>query len=253
MLICIRKKEIIGLLCLVLFLAGFATILWRGADSREAAVFSSKEALSPVTVVIDPGHGGEDGGAVAGDGTVESTLNLAIAKHVQELLLFTGQSVVMTREEDISLHSEGAQTIREKKASDLSNRVAVVQDTANAVLISIHQNSLPEAPSVHGAQVFYGDVSGSEAMADSVQKSLNATVNLGNEKKSHPISSSIYLMKHAGCPAILVECGFLSNQSETALLKENAYQMRLAAAIASGFLSASYESNFESISEGTRP
>lgn len=252
-MICIRKKEIIGLFCLVVFLTGFAAILWYGADSREAAVFSSEEALSTVTVVIDPGHGGEDGGAVAGDGTVESTLNLAIAKRLQELLLFTGQSVVMTREEDISIHSEDAQTIREKKVSDLANRVSLVQDTPNAVLISIHQNSLPEAPSVRGAQVFYGDVSGSEALADSVQKSLNATVNLGNEKKIHPISSSIYLMKHVDCPAILVECGFLSNQPENALLKENAYQMRLAAAIASGFLSVSYESDFGMTSEGTRP
>ena len=104
-MICIRKKEIIGLFCLVVFLTGFAAILWHGADSREVAVFSSEEALSTVTVVIDPGHGGEDGGAVAGDGTVESTLNLAIAKRLQELLLFTGQSVVMTREEDISIHS----------------------------------------------------------------------------------------------------------------------------------------------------
>lgn len=184
---------------------------------------------------------------------MESTLNLAIAKRLQELLLFTGQSVVMTREEDISIHSEDAQTIREKKVSDLANRVALVQDTPNAVLISIHQNSLPEVPSVRGAQVFYGDVSGSEALADSVQKSLNATVNLGNEKKIHPISSSIYLMKHVDCPAILVECGFLSNQPENALLKENAYQMRLAAAIASGFLSVSYESDFGMTSEGTRP
>ena len=79
---------------------------------------------------------------------MESTLNLAIAKRLQELLLFTGQSVVMTREEDISIHSEDAQTIREKKVSDLANRVALVQDTPNAVLISIHQNSLPEAPSI---------------------------------------------------------------------------------------------------------
>lgn len=101
-------------------------------------------------IVIDAGHGGEDGGAVAADGTVESGINLAIAQDLDALLRFLGCETRMTRTEDAAIYSDGARTLREKKASDLKNRVALVNETPNAVLLSIHQNSLPASRRVHG-------------------------------------------------------------------------------------------------------
>lgn len=190
----------------------------------------------PVMVIIDAGHGGEDGGAVSIDGTVvESQLNLSVALLVNDLMRFSGQPTTMTRSEDVSIHTEG-DTIRARKASDIRNRVALVNKAGNAVLLSIHQNSLPSSPVTRGAQVFWNRQAGAESLAKVVQDALNPVINPENPKHPRPISDSIYLMKHAAVPAILIECGFLSNREDTAKLQDPAYQIKLAAAITSGYL-----------------
>lgn len=120
--------------------------------------------------------------------------------------------------------------------SDLKNRVALINQQSGAVLISIHQNSMPDHPSVHGAQVFYNAVSPSGELGMTVQGALNGAVNAGNEKNARAIDSTIYLMKNVRCPAILIECGFLSNPAETRLLLTDEYQVKLAACIAAGLL-----------------
>ena len=142
----------------------------------------------------------------------------------------------MTRTEDISIHDASASTLREKKRSDLENRVGLVNSTQGAILVSIHQNSLPSSKRTHGAQVFYGKKEGSAEVANAVQLALNQTVNAGNEKTEKAIDASIFLMKNVTVPAILIECGFLSNEIETTLLKSSQYQQRLAVVIASGLL-----------------
>ena len=149
MIILIRKRHLAlcGALCCCL-LAVFA--LGQGRGERLLAVFSPRQE-TPVTVIIDAGHGGEDGGAVAGDGTVESQLNLAIALRLEELLRFVGVQTEMTRREDVSIYSDGAETLRQKKVSDLKNRVELVNGTEHGLLLSIHQNSLPSSPRTHGA------------------------------------------------------------------------------------------------------
>ena len=203
----------------------------------KAAVPTSGEAAAGKTVwVIDAGHGGEDGGAVGTDGSRESDINLAIARRLEGLLALLGEETRMTRTEDVSIHSEGAATLREKKRSDLKNRVALVNSTQGAVLVSIHQNSLPSSKRTHGAQVFFRKEEGSAALANAVQRALNETVNLENEKTEKAIDPSIYLMKNVTAPAILIECGFLSNENETALLKSADYQQKLAVVIISGLL-----------------
>ena len=197
------------------------------------AVQTSGEAAAGKTVwVIDAGHGGGDGGAVGR----ESDINLAIARRLEGLLALLGEETRMTRTEDVSIHSEGAATLREKKRSDLKNRVALVNSTQGAILVSIHQNSLPSSKRTHGAQVFYRKEEGSAALANAVQRVLNEAVNLKNEKTEKAIDPSIYLMKNVTAPAILIECGFLSNEGETALLKSADYQKELAVAITSGLL-----------------
>ena len=187
------------------------------------------------TVVIDAGHGGEDGGAVGTDGTPESGINLQIARRLELLLCFLGQDTVMTRTGEGAVYSPEASTLREKKVSDLQNRVKTVNDTVDGFLISIHQNSLPSHPSVHGAQVFYNALPGADKAAEQVQQYLNLAVNTDKERLTRVIDSSVYLMKNAQCPAILVECGFMSNSGECQRLQEPDYQLRLALVIAAGF------------------
>ncbi len=188
----------------------------------------------PAVPVIDAGHGGEDGGAVSSDGTAESGINLAIARKLERILFFLGYETVMTRRDENAVYDASAVTLREKKVSDLKNRVALVNGTARGLLISIHQNSLPSHPRVHGAQVFYNGVDDASGVALTVQDALNCAINGSNEKSVAPTGSGIYLMKESQRPGILVECGFMSNEEECRKLKDEAYQLRLAAAIAAG-------------------
>lgn len=224
-----RMQRILTGLTAAMLLLGF------GFSAR---VLSERAAFAPVhrarTVVIDPGHGGEDGGAVAADGTEESNINLAVSMKLKELFLFCGVEPVMTREEDVSVYTEGAKTLREKKVSDIHNRVALINALDDAVVLSIHQNSLPGSPKTCGAMVFYNPVDGAEDYAAAIQNSLNIACNIG-EKQMHPIAKNVYLMQHINKPAVLVECGFLSNSAETEALKTPETQLRIALAILCGY------------------
>ena len=211
----------------------FAGILFV-AGRNTVPVFRTQSPQSKI-VVVDAGHGGEDGGAVSSDGVTESHINLTIARRVENLLLFLGQETMMTRTGEEAIYSSDAATLREKKVSDLKNRVAIVNGQEHAVLLSIHQNSLPGHASVHGAQVFYNTVSPAQEMAETVQQTLNQTVNRNNEKAVKPMSEGVYLMKNSQAPSVLVECGFMSNGSEVQLLQSEAYQLLLAMSIVAGF------------------
>ena len=235
LILAVKRKELLGAALIFIF---FLCSLLCAAYPAAAPAFFAHRGGEAVVYVLDAGHGGEDGGAVSRDGVPESEINLAIAKRTELLLRFLGADTVMTRTDDVSIHSEGADTLRQKKASDLRNRVALVNGTPGAVLVSIHQNSLPSVPSVHGAQAFYGAAEPSGALALSVQDALNQSVNIGNKKQEKKIDSSIYLMKNVTCPAILVECGFLSNAAETRLLQDAAHQKLIAASIVAGLLNA---------------
>lgn len=217
---------------LVCGIAALGTVFWQGF-SREVPVFSAEDGV-PVTVVVDPGHGGEDGGASAADGTLESDLNLAVALRLNDLLRFAGQRTVMTRATEAAIFTEG-DTIRARKVSDTRNRVEIVNGAENGVLVSIHQNSLPSSPATHGVYVFHNGVGEAQVLAESVQSALNAAVN-ESEKQVKTISPTVYLMNHVTAPGVLVECGFLTNPSEAARLKTPEYQLRLAAVIAAGLL-----------------
>ena len=214
------------------------TLVWQctGCVPLHRAVFSMNHAELPL-VILDAGHGGADGGAVSRDSAVtESAVNLQIVRRLASLLRFCGQNVSLTRTDEGDLSSPYAATIREQKVSDLKNRAAVVNDAGASVLLSIHQNSLPSHPQVHGAQVFYGTVTGSAQLAQGVQAALNQTINPTNEKVCKAIGADIYLMKEVRCTAVLVECGFLSNDIEAHKLCSEEHQKQLALAIAAGYL-----------------
>lgn len=223
----------------LLAIAGFAAfslaiLLLTVQNAKSTTAFSPRSSGGRV-VIIDAGHGGEDGGAVSADGIPESHINLAIAKRAESLLLFLGQETLMTRTGEEAVYSDDAATLREKKVSDLKNRVAMINEQKEAVLLSIHQNSLPAHPNVHGAQVFYNTIAPGQKMAESVQLVLNEQINSGNEKAAKPIDGSVYLMKNSQAPSILMECGFMSNGNEVQLLQQTDYQLRLAACIVAGF------------------
>ena len=156
------------------------------AAHRDKPVVSPEPVTAQTVLVIDAGHGGEDGGAVSASGVPESNINLAIAQKTQLLLAFVGQVTIMTREGEEAIYSPDAQTLREKKVSDLSNRVKLVNETAGSILLSIHQNSLPGSK-VRGAQVFYNAVEPAQQMAVSVQQALNSAVNYGSGKNAKQI------------------------------------------------------------------
>lgn len=234
MLIILRKKTIFWSTMLLTCLC-LGVLVFQQSAKNPAISAMSTTVSSPKIIVLDAGHGGEDGGAMSPDGVKESLINLEVANRVYDLLRFTGQQVVMTRTEDISL-DHGESTMRKRKSSDLKHRVSIVNSIQNAVLISIHQNSLTSSPVTHGAQVFWNTQPGAESLAQLVQNALNLCINPANEKHTKQIPSTVYLMKHSSAPAILVECGFLSNQQETIQLQDAAHQQKLALSIASGFL-----------------
>ena len=243
----VTRRHVAMLAGFALFAVLFSSVLWHGM-AAPAFQQQSSVILRPDVVIIDPGHGGEDGGAVAADGTVESGINLSIALKVEELMFLMGQETEMTRREDVSIYSPGAETLRQKKVSDLQNRVELVNSRGEgAILLSIHQNSLPQAKSVRGAQVFYNNFAKAETLAASIQEALNQSANSGGAKSQKSIDSSVYLMAHIRCPGILVECGFLSNSEETALLQTEEYQRKLALSVTAGYLAGTAEISKEGI------
>ena len=185
-------------------------------------------------IVIDAGHGGIDGGATSCTGVRESKLNLEIALRLDALLHLLGMDTVMIRSSDTSIYTEG-NTIAAQKVSDLKERIRIVQETDQALLISIHQNTFSD-PQYSGAQVFYADDPQSRKMADILQQALTQTLNSGSRRKSKK-ADGIYLMQQIDKVGVLVECGFLSNPQEEAKLRSAEYQKKLCCVIASGISS----------------
>ena len=188
-------------------------------------------------LVLDAGHGGEDGGAVSLTGVPESQINLAIVLKLRDLLGLYGIDPILLREEDISLHDSDANTLREKKRSDLKNRVAVIDAVEGGTLLSIHQNTYPGSR-YHGAHVFYAPTEGSQELAEHFQNSIKAALQPENERAVKRIPDTVYIMNHVTCPAILIECGFLTNPEEEAMLRDEDYQRKLSAVIAAAWMTA---------------
>lgn len=194
------------------------------------AVKTAALARQPVTVVVDAGHGGEDGGAVSAAGARESQVNLDISLRLEQLLALCGMKPMMIRSEDCSVYTDG-DTVHTRKVSDLKHRAALVNEQQPAILVSIHQNHFDE-PKYHGAQVFYSASGRSKELAQSVQSSLRQTLDPDNRREIKK-ADTVYLLEQTDCTGILVECGFLSNPQEALLLQEPNHQMKIACAIGS--------------------
>ena len=224
------KRDII-LLVLCLCVLGGVNWLGQGRSAPAAAVSGTG---GDWTLILDAGHGGEDGGASSPAGQKESDINLAIVLKARALMAFLGVEPRLTRETDISLHSDGAGTIHQKKVSDLKNRVAMVEGTPNALLISVHQNHFTD-PRYDGTQVFFNGGDKGRPWGEGAQELFRQVLDLSNDRKAKPMPDGIYLFEHISCPAILVECGFLSNGEEAALLVTDAYQRKVAMGLAGAY------------------
>lgn len=181
------------------------------------------------TIVIDAGHGGVDGGATSCTGILESSFNLDISLKLEALLHLLGYRTVMIRRSDISVYTSG-ETIAAKKVSDLRQRVKIIGETPNPVVVSIHQNTFPDSK-YSGAQVFYGPEGESEALAKCLQNQFKKHLNPDSNRSSKK-AEGVYLMRHIQCTGVLVECGFLSNPQEEAKLRSVDYQQKVCAVIA---------------------
>ena len=188
------------------------------------------------TFIIDAGHGGIDGGAIGADGTPEKDINLEISLYLNEILKSYGFNTVMIREDDRSVHSESAKTVREIKVSDIHNRMSVMENTDNCIFISIHQNSY-NSSKYWGTQVFYSpNTQESKLLADEIQQSVVSLLQSNNERQIKECGKSVYLLYYAKKPAVLVECGFITNYSDLELLKNEEYQRKMAFSVANGIL-----------------
>lgn len=207
------------------------------ALDEHTASYVDHASISPLyadTLIIDAGHGGEDGGAVS-SGTVESVINLQIAKRLEQISGLWGVPVVMTRENDDIIYPGDASTTKARKTFDQKQRVSLINSIPDSVLVSIHQNKFTaEQPS--GVQVLYGRVDGSLEFGEIAHENLVKCLNPGSRRVAAPISESIFLMRMVECPAILVECGFLSNNAERELLESSDYQVKIAAILLTSYI-----------------
>lgn len=184
-------------------------------------------------ILIDPGHGGFDGGAVAEDGTTEKHLNLAISLCLRDMLYVCGVAVEITRNTDVGLEADSAASVRDKKVSDMRRRLEMYN--AASMVISIHQNHF-SVPKYSGTQLFYStNHPNSVTLAQCIQESVVGWIQPQNTRELKPTTDGIYLLYHATCPTVLVECGFLSNPEERDKLKTPAYQQQMAFAIMAGY------------------
>lgn len=185
--------------------------------------------------MVNPPHGGFDGGAVASDGTVEKDINLKITLAVAKFLRQSGFNVVLTRENDVSTDDVETEKISTRKKSDLKNRLNLMKDYKDAVFVSIHLNKFTTS-AANGSQVFYSRSEESKRLGDCIQKSIVAKLQPENTRVNKLATSSTYLLYNATVPSVLVECGFLSNKAELEKLKDKDYQNKMAFSIYCGIL-----------------
>jgi len=221
----LRRKM---LLCYCVALSLCLILAQMGSDAVTVLVEHSP-LKERTCIAIDAGHGGIDGGAVSISGTPESQINLEIAQRLNDLLPLLGYQTFMLRNTDTSLHIEGS-TISAQKISDLKHRVKMIKDSEASLLISIHQNTFSDKR-YSGAQVFYHSDEKSILLAGHLQDNLIKTLNNGSKRKPK-VAKGIYLIEHLPCPGILIECGFLTNAQEEALLRSEVYQKQICSVIA---------------------
>lgn len=221
---------------IVMFTAALALFLVQTMQAFGIVAFHADFFEKKGTVVIDAGHGGEDGGAVAGNGTMEKDINLAIALELANHLKQNNFDVILTRDGDYSIGDSNLSTIAERKRSDMKKRLQIVQEAGECVFISIHQNHFTESK-YYGAQMFYSkNREESAVLAEAIRANIVSSLQPENTRENKEADSNIFLLDNCEMPAVLVECGFLSNPEESKKLCTESYQKDMAAAIYNGLI-----------------
>lgn len=225
-------KKSISIL-LAAFIISFSIVAFQQIRLVSADNYSVENV--PV-IIIDAGHGGEDGGAVGIDGTAEKDLNLSISLKLNEILSAMGYQTRMVRTTDTSIHNTDADTVRERKVSDIHNRATIMNEYENCIYVSIHQNKY-SGSSIWGAQTFYSpNNEESKELAQLIQASIANNVQPDNKRVIKQSGTNIYVLYNATKPAVMVECGFVSNANELEQLKDDEYQNKMAFAISNGII-----------------
>lgn len=226
------KRFIVTVLGLCLVLSVITATLQLTILSTPASI----SAKSMPVIILDAGHGGFDGGAEASDGTLEKDINLAVTLKLRDLLAPLGYNIIMVREDDRGTEDNPNTSIRNRKISDLNNRLKLLNKYPNSIYISIHLNKFQQSSS-HGAQVFYTtNIESAKLLAEEIQSHIVKMVQPDNHRKSKPASKESFLLSKAKNPAIIIECGFLSNPNDLKNLKDEEYQAKISFAIICGLL-----------------
>lgn len=231
-----KRKILGGILCAggALLLCGGYSLLTR--HMGDAAPVSLSGAEERPMIVLDAGHGGMDGGCSSANGDVEKNINLSILLHLRELLEMSGYSVMVTRDTDISIHDQGVEGIANQKSSDMDNRLKIFNSSDNAICISIHQNQFTD-PKYSGAQMFYSDSHpASGTLAQTIQNQFVSFLQPENTREIKLCGKELFLCYYSENPTVMVECGFLSNPDEAALLVTEEYQQKVAFTIYAGLM-----------------
>ena len=225
------RKQLTKRVLIPAYIAVFTSMLFAALTYKKAVETVTQNA--PLSdrqcVIIDPGHGGIDGGATSCSGVLESSINLDIALRLNDLFHLLGIDTVMIRNGDYSVYTQG-KTISQQKVSDLKHRVQIANSATNAFVVSIHQNYFPDSR-YYGPQIFYANTTESKLVADKLQSTLNQILAPGSKRQIKP-SNGIYLMEHINCNGVLIECGFLSNPEEEQKLLTPTYQKQICCVLA---------------------
>ena len=233
----ILNKKRITIITLSVFISVFAFIF---SMDKQNAVPTVSLPISGKTIVVDAGHGKPDEGAESSTGTTEAETNLKIALKLQNLLEQSGSTVILTRSDENAIYDYDSKTLRQKKISDIHNRVKIGNESSADIFVSIHLNKIPQQQ-YDGWQTFYNaQSSDGKKLAESIQKNLNDAIQKENNRVAKTIDN-IYIIKHVEIPTTIVECGFLSNPEEEKLLLQDEYQDKLAWGIYNGIIDYFYE------------
>ncbi|SHI76826.1 N-acetylmuramoyl-L-alanine amidase [Lutispora thermophila DSM 19022] len=230
--IVIGRKQLMKITAMIM---GLIFLLFSAIFIDTDAMIISRFPMKNKIIIIDPGHGGIDPGAIGVTGVLEDEINLQIALKLRKLIEQSGGIALMIREDDSGLYSGGSSRIREKKNEDLRERRKMVNESSADIFISIHLNFFPQSQ-YYGAQCFYneGDEEGKK-LAELIQAELIDVIRNNNTRKAKSIDT-VYILKNNKMPSVLVECGFISNYEEERLLKDEKYQEKLAWAIFMGIM-----------------
>lgn len=229
-----NRRPILSYISFLLFFSLFVQtgILLLRIDGERSRPVSAEAG---VTFVLDAGHGGEDSGAIGVNGALEKNLNMEVTLLLGDLLKEAGYRVVYTRTEDRLLYTEEQNIAGQRKTYDLKNRLAVAAAEENGVLVSIHMDKF-SSPSASGLQVHYAGVGDSRVLADKIQNRVRADLQPNSRRTVKAAGEEIYLLYHSTTPAVLIECGFLSNPEECKKLCEKDYQRQLSFSIFCGMM-----------------